>query len=171
MIKIEQNVSKEQYYEIQKFFFYKKKHMTFYIAFITICGILAAYSDIAIRKEIPWFGMVLILLGVITVIATNIRLKKIAELMYEMDITEWIITVEPEKLSMMAKNMTVPMTLKASSLVSAYELNSVILVYFAREQFVTICKDQMSSEELKQVKGILYDILHNKFKLKRIKNG
>ena len=171
MIKIEENITKDEYYEIQKFYFYKKKKMMWYVVFVAVCGILAIIADLVFRQTITWGGVIMLALAACSVMMTNSRIKKVVNTMYDMDIKEWEITVSHEKLTMKAKRMTVPMTLKASQLRCAYELKNVILVYFAKEQFVTISKATLTKDELKELKGILYDILDKKFKFKAEKNG
>lgn len=168
-MEIHQIISKEQYREIQKFCFYKKHNQYIFYILTGLFLIAMGVVNIVTEKNVSVGAIVFIMIPFIIFPLTNIRINDVVSKLYEKDIREWYITINKDMIEAKLDNKKQGLKLPSKMWLKAYELNSIILVYFNSNQFISISKKELSKEQLMEVKGILYDTLGRKFHLKKAK--
>ena len=168
-MEISEYITKEQYREIQTFYFYKKRHRVFFIALIAFLGIGIDVINIVSTKSLSVGAVVFMVAPFITIPLTNYRIKSAVDGLYERDIKEWLITITENSIEAKPNKSSKGLIVAATDWKKAYELKSVILLYFSSNQFITISKSNLSDEGLMKLKGIIYDVLGNRFHLRKKK--
>ena len=168
-MEIHQIITKEQYRDIQTFYFYRKRHRGVLFALVAFIGISIGVINIVSTGSVSIGAVVFILAPFIAYPLTNVRISDVVSNLYEKDIKEWYITIMPTMIEARTDKNKTGLKLPSAMWMRAYELKSVILLYFNTNQFITISKNELSPEKLMEVKGIIYDVLGRKFHLKKAK--
>jgi len=163
---LDEEISFDNYIEIQRFYFYKKKHRLWWIILLSVLCILISGVNILATRRVSVGAVFFLLLPIFSIIATELNIIRVCKSMFAQDAKKWHIEVEKDCVRAKMEGMTQTLKIHFSLWRIAYELDSVILLYFGDFQYITIVKDAVSPEELVFIKGVLYDKLFGNFKLK-----
>lgn len=165
-MKIKETISKEEYKEVQTFYFYNKCKYGFWIVLGTIFCYGVSIINIISSRELSIGCIVFMLIPIISILLTNRKINSVVEKLYDKDIKEWEFDITKDYISARPAGSKQFVKVNSRDWYRAYELKSVIILYFNIHQFFTISKNVLNDDELMEVKGYIYDRLGNKFKLK-----
>jgi len=165
---VNEEITKEEYLEIQRFYFYKKSHRLLWIVVLSLFCFFMVGINIYSTKNIQIGTVFITLVPFLSVILTELRIRQLVNTLYKNDIRTWKIEMDQEKINAFLNDGKHPLTLDKTLWKKAYELKTVILIYFTKEQFLTICKKDISREELIAIKGFLYNVMYSNFKARNL---
>lgn len=165
-MKISEEISKKEYREIQRFNYFVKQNNGKWILGGGICGITIAMINIISSGKVSVGAIVFICFPFVAALLSLLRINALSDKLYEKDINKWTIEITDDYIAAKPDNMKQTIKIKSDDWYRAYELKSVILLYFNKNQFFTLCKKEFSKEELMEVKGMIYDKIGSAFKVR-----
>lgn len=156
-INFNEEISLEEYTDIQKWFFMKKKKMDYYLAAVVLLGIAIMLYSIFVRNTYYGTQWAIILAPFVYRPFCIAKIKRLAKKSYEKDITKWEIDIENNMIKARPKDETTYTSSRIRDIYMVYELKSVLLIYFNRDLFITISKKACKDDDYMKIRAMLYD--------------